>query len=179
MVTANAKAADDAGAQGAPALGFQVTTLDGKDANLADYRGKVVLFVNVASKCGLTPQYKDLQALHEKYGAKGLCVVGFPCNQFGAQEPGSPDEIREFCTANYGVKFDLFGKIEVNGDSACDFYKHLTALETQPKGAGKIGWNFEKFLIGRNGEIVARFDPNVEPTSDEVVKAIEAELAKK
>jgi glutathione peroxidase len=168
-----------ASAASASDIGYKMKNLGGKEVDLAQqYKGKVLLIVNVASKCGLTPQYKDLQALHEKYGAKGLCVVGFPCNQFGAQEPGSPDEIREFCTANYGVKFDLFGKIEVNGDGACELYKHLTALETQPKGAGKIGWNFEKFLVGRDGKVVARFEPRTKPTDPLVIQAIETELAK-
>ncbi len=168
-----------AGTASASDIGYKMKNLGGKEVDLAEqYKGKVLLVVNVASKCGLTPQYKDLQALHEKYSDKGLCVVGFPCNQFGSQEPGSPDEIREFCTANYGVKFDLFGKIEVNGDGACDLYKHLTALNTQPKGAGKIGWNFEKFLVGRDGKVVARFEPRTKPSDPIVVQAIEAELAK-
>jgi glutathione peroxidase len=160
-------------------IDFTMKTLDGKKVDLAEqYKGKVLLVVNVASQCGLTPQYKELQALHEKYGDKGLCVLAFPCNQFGQQEPGSAAEIRGFCSSKYGVKFDLFGKIDVNGDGACDFYKHLTALDTQPKGAGKIGWNFEKFLIGRNGEVAARFEPRTKPTDPMVVQAIEAELEK-
>ena len=160
-------------------IDFKVKSLDGKEVDLAKtYKGKVLLVVNVASKCGLTPQYKDLQALHEKYAAKGLCVLGFPCNQFLQQEPGSASEIREFCTTKYGVQFDMFEKIEVNGDGACAFYKHLTALPTQPKGSGDISWNFEKFLIGRDGKVVARFKPQTKPTDPELVKAIEAELAK-
>lgn len=160
-------------------IGYKMKSLDGKEVDLAkQYQGKVLLVVNVASKCGLTPQYEDLQALQEKYGDKGLCVLGFPCNQFGQQEPGSAAEIREFCSANYGVKFDLFGKIDVNGDGACELYKHLTALDTQPKGAGKISWNFEKFLIGRNGKVVARFEPRAKPTEPLVIQAIEAELGK-
>jgi glutathione peroxidase len=168
-----------AGTVAASDVGYKMKDLAGKEVDLAQqYKGKVLLIVNVASKCGLTPQYKDLQALHEKYGAKGLCVVGFPCNQFGAQEPGSSDEIREFCTANYGVKFDLMGKIEVNGEGACDLYKHLTALETQPKGAGKIKWNFEKFLVGRDGKVVARFEPQAKPTDPLLIQAIETELGK-
>lgn len=168
-----------AGTASASDVGYKMKDLAGREVDLAQqYKGKVLLIVNVASKCGLTPQYKDLQALHEKYGAKGLCVVGFPCNQFGAQEPGSADEIREFCTANYGVKFDLMGKIEVNGDGACDLYKHLTALETQPKGPGKIGWNFEKFLVGRDGKVVARFEPRTKPTDPLLIQAIETELGK-
>jgi glutathione peroxidase len=136
------------------------------------------LVINVASQCGLTPQYKDLQALHEKYKSQGLSVVGFPCNQFGKQEPGTPDEIREFCTTNYGVTFDLFEKIEVNGSGACELYKHLTALETKPKEAGDITWNFEKFVVGRDGKVAARFSPRTKPTDPELIKTIEAELAK-
>jgi glutathione peroxidase len=168
-----------ASAVSASDIGYKMKSLDGREVDLAEqYKGKVLLVVNVASKCGLTPQYKDLQALHEEYGDKGLCVLGFPCNQFGQQEPGSADEIREFCSANYGVKFDLFGKIDVNGDGACELYKHLTALDTQPKGAGKIGWNFEKFLVGRDGKVVARFEPRTKPTEPLVIQAIEAELGK-
>jgi glutathione peroxidase len=146
-------------------------TLAGKDVELSKYQGKVVLVVNVASKCGLTPQYEQLQALHKKYAKQGLAVVGFPCNQFLGQEPGTAEEIQEFCRVNYGVKFDLFAKIEVNGEGACPLYKYLTKLETKPKGPGKITWNFEKFLIGRNGEVVARFAPKTKPDAPEVVKA--------
>ncbi len=139
-------------------ISFKVKSLDGKEVDLPQkYKGKVLLVVNVASQCGLTPQYTELEAMHEKYAEKGLCVLGFPCNQFGKQEPGTASEIREFCTTKYGVKFDMFEKIEVNGEGACDLYKHLKALSTQPKGAGDISWNFEKFLVGRDGKVVARF----------------------
>jgi len=160
------------------ALNFKMKTLAGKEVELAKYQGKVLLIVNVASKCGLTPQYEQLQALHKKYAKRGLAVVGFPCNQFLAQEPGTAEEIQEFCRVNYGVEFDLFEKIKVNGKGACPLYKHLTALKTKPKGPGKITWNFEKFLIGRNGEVVARFAPKTKPGDPEVIKAIEAELGK-
>jgi glutathione peroxidase len=163
----------------AKALDFKMKTLAGKEVELGKYQGKVILVVNVASKCGLTPQYEQLQALHKKYADKGLAVLGFPCNQFLSQEPGTAEEIQEFCRVNYGVKFDLFEKIDVNGDDACDFYKHLTALKTKPKGPGKISWNFEKFLIGRNGEVLARFEPRTKPDAPEVIKLIEAELGKK
>jgi glutathione peroxidase len=160
------------------ALNFKMKALDGKEVELGKYQGKVVLIVNVASKCGLTPQYAQLQALHDKYASEGLAVVAFPCNQFGGQEPGSSDEIKQFCTANYGVKFDIFGKIEVNGDGACPLYKYLTSLKTEPKGAGKIDWNFEKFIVNRKGEVVARFAPRVKPDDADVLKVIEAELKK-
>jgi glutathione peroxidase len=162
-----------------PALNFSMKTLDGKPVELNKYRGQVVLIVNVASECGLTPQYEQLQALHEKYHDKGLAVVGVPCNQFGKQEPGSPGEIQEFCKKNYGVTFDLLSKVEVNGTNACDLYKHLKALDTKPKGPGEVSWNFEKFVINRQGEVVARFEPRTTPDAPEVVKVIEAELAKK
>lgn len=160
------------------ALAFEMETLDGKKVSLDKYSGKVILVVNVASECGLTGQYEGLQELYDKYKDKGLVVLGFPCNQFGSQEPGSAEEIKSFCTKNYGVTFDMFAKIDVNGDNAAPFYKHLTALETKPKGAGKIGWNFEKFLIGKDGTVAARFAPTVEPKADDVVKQIEALLAK-
>jgi glutathione peroxidase len=161
------------------ALNFTMKSLDGKDVKLSKYEGKVVLMVNTASKCGLTPQYKGLQELHKTYAGKGLAVLGFPANNFGQQEPGSDLEIGSFCQKNYGVDFDMFSKISVKGDDIAPLYKHLTAKETNPKFSGEISWNFEKFLIGRNGEIVARFAPKVAPDSAEVTKAIEAELAKK
>jgi glutathione peroxidase len=160
-------------------LSFTMKSLDGKDVDLSKYQGKVVMIVNVASKCGLTPQYKELQALHEKYGKDGLAILGFPCNQFLSQEPGTADQIKEFCRVNYGVSFDMFAKVEVNGDGACDLYKNLVALNTKPVGPGKISWNFEKFIIGRNGEVVARFSPRTKPEDREVLKVLEAELAKK
>jgi glutathione peroxidase len=166
-----------------PVLNFKMKRLDGKSRDLSDYQGKVVLMVNVASQCGLTPQYEQLEALHEKYAEKGLAVLGFPANEFGAQEPGSDSEIATFCKDNYKVKFDMFSKVVVkptkDGPEPCPLYKFLTSEETDPKFAGEISWNFEKFLIGRNGEIVARFKPRVKPDSPEVIQAIETELAKK
>ena len=173
--------AEDKVAEGsAPAaLNFTMKTITGKDVNLADYKGKVVLVVNVASKCGLTKQYAPLEELHEKYADKGLAVLGFPCNQFGGQEPGTEAEIAEFCAETYKVKFPMFSKVDVNGDNAAPLYKHLTALETQPKGKGDIKWNFEKFVIGKSGEVVARFAPQTSPDSKEVMAVLEAELAKK
>ena len=158
---------------------FTTKTLEGKEVDLAKtYEGKVLLVVNVASKCGLTPHYEGLQALHEKYSDKGLCVLGFPCNQFGGQEPGTAEEIREFCTTKYRVAFDMFEKIEVNGPDACALYKHLTALDAKPKGTGKISWNFEKFLVGKDGKVAARYTPRTKPNDPNLIKAIKAELAK-
>jgi glutathione peroxidase len=161
------------------ALNFTVNSLDGKPVNLSKYQGKVVLMVNTASKCGYTPQYKSLQALHEKYKDKGLAILGFPSNDFGQQEPGTDEEIATFCEKNYGVTFDMFSKVVVKGDKQCPLYKHLTSTDTNPKHAGEIKWNFEKFLINRKGEIVNRFNSKVTPDSDEMIKAIEAELAAK
>jgi glutathione peroxidase len=160
-------------------LNFKMKSLGGKEVDLSKYQGKVVLMVNVASKCGATPQYTPLQELHEKYKDQGLVVLGFPCNQFGAQEPGTATEIEEFCTENYGVTFDMFEKIDVNGEKAAPLYKYLTSKETNPDSPGKINWNFEKFLISRDGKIVSRFKTQISPDEPEVVKAIEAEIGKK
>lgn len=160
-------------------LSFKMTRLDGKPGDLADYRGKVVLIVNTASECGLTPQYEGLEKLHEKYASKGLVILGFPANEFGQQEPGTNEDIAKFCAKNYGVKFDMFAKVVVKGDGQAPLYQYLTSKETNPKFAGPIKWNFEKFLISRGEQVVARFDPQTEPEADTVVKAIEAELAKK
>lgn len=160
-------------------LNFKMKSLQGKEVDLSKYQGKVVLMVNVASRCGATPQYDQLQDLHDKYAEKGLAVLGFPCNQFGAQEPGSADDIAKFCKDNYKVTFDMFDKVDVNGADAAPLYKLLTSESTDPKFPGAVKWNFEKFLIGRNGEIVARFKTGVKPDAPEVIQAIEAELAKK
>lgn len=162
-----------------PTLNFKMKSLQGKEVDLSKYQGKVVLMVNVASRCGATPQYDQLQDLHDKYSEKGLAVLGFPCNQFGAQEPGSADDIAKFCKDNYKVTFDMFDKVDVNGDNAAPLYKYLTSESTDPKFPGAVKWNFEKFLIGRDGTIVARFKTGVKPDAPEVIKAIEAELAKK
>lgn len=147
--------------------------IDGKDVDLAKYKGNVVLIVNTASKCGLTPQYEGLQALHEKYKDQGLVILGFPCNDFGKQEPGTEGEIQAFCKQNYGVSFPLFGKITVKGDEAPAFYKKLTGSE---KFGGDIKWNFTKFLINRDGQIVARFEPKEAPDEPKLVEALEAAL---
>jgi glutathione peroxidase len=176
----NALAADAKPQAAETPLDVKMETLDGKEVNLAEkYKGKVVLLVNVASECGLTPQYKPLQEMHAKLGEEGLAIVGVPCNQFGGQEPGSAKEISEFCQATYGVKFDMLGKVDVNGEKAAPLYKFLTSKEENPKFAGPITWNFEKFLFNRDGQVVARFAPKVKPDAPEVIKAIEAELAKK
>jgi glutathione peroxidase len=135
----------------------------GKPVPLERYRGKVLLIVNTASKCGFTPQYKGLEALYQKYRAKGFVVLGFPCNQFGAQEPGSAEEIGSFCEINYGVTFPLFAKIEVNGDAAAPLYRHLKREKPGLLGSEAIKWNFTKFLVDREGRVVERFAPNTEP----------------
>jgi glutathione peroxidase len=158
------------------ALEFKMDSLSGEEVDLAKYKGKVVMVVNVASKCGLTPQYEQLQALHEKYADKGLVILGFPCNQFNGQEPGTSAEIQEFCRKNYGVEFDLFSKVDVNGDKACDLYKLLTSLDTKPTGAGDISWNFEKFVLDRNGFVVGRFGPRTKPDAPEIVALLEEQL---
>jgi glutathione peroxidase len=159
-------------------LNFKMKTLDGKDTDLSKYQGKVVLFVNVASKCGKTPQYKGLQELYDKYGKDGLVIVGVPANEFAHQEPGTDAEIAKFCESHYNVKFDMLSKVVVKGKDITPLYKFLTSKETNPKFGGEIKWNFTKFLVSRKGEVVGRFEPGVEPTSPEVVKAIETELAK-
>ena len=157
----------------------QVKSLEGKNVDLKQYQGKVVLVVNTASYCGNTPQYKSLQELHEKYADKGLAVLGFPANEFGKQEPGTDKEIAEFCTKEYGVTFPMFSKIVVKGEGQAPLYEYLTSKETNPKFAGPVTWNFEKFLINRDGEVVGRFKPGLDPKDDQVVRAIERELAKK
>jgi len=162
----------------APALNFKMKGIDGKDVELSKYQGKVVLFVNVASHCGYTKQYKALQELHDKYGKDGLAIIGVPANEFGAQEPGSDEEISQFCSSKYGVKFDMLSKVVVKGQGICPLYQFLTSKESDPKFAGEIKWNFTKFLIGKNGEIVSRFEPAVKPESPRMTSAIEAELKK-
>ena len=162
-----------------PVLNFKMKTLDGKEVELSKYQGKVVMFVNVATKCGNTPQYKQLEELYEKYGKDGLVIVGVPANEFGMQEPGTDAEIAKFCESTYNVKFPMLSKVVVKGDGICPLYKFLTSKETDPKFAGDVTWNFEKFVVGRNGEVVARFKPKTKPDAEEVVKTIEEELKKK
>ena len=160
-------------------LDHQMKSIDGKLVDLAQYKGDVVLIVNVASKCGNTPQYKGLEEVYKKYNDKGLAVLGFPANEFGGQEPGSDEQIAEFCKSTYNVDFPMFSKVVVKGTGITPLYKHLTSKDTNPQFAGDVTWNFEKFLIGRNGQVVARFSPKTKPEAPEVVKAIETELAKK
>lgn len=160
-------------------LNFKMTSLDGKEVDLAHYKGKVVLFVNVASACGYTPQYKPLQELYSKYEKDGLVIIGVPCNQFGKQEPGSNADIAEFCKKNYGVTFPMLAKVDVNGKDACGLYKFLTSKDTDPKFAGPIHWNFEKFLVGRNGEVVARFASDANLEGEAFLKVLREELNKK
>jgi glutathione peroxidase len=178
-VTSNTMWADDKGGKVPAALNFKMENLAGEQVDLSKYKGKVVLMVNVASKCGYTPQYAALEALHEKYGDQGLAILGFPANEFGKQEPGTNQEISEFCTSKYGVKFDMFAKTVVKGQGQCPLYQFLTSKETDPKFAGPIGWNFEKFLINRDGEVVARFKSGIKPDSNVVIAKIEEELNKK
>jgi glutathione peroxidase len=157
-------------------LQFTMKGLDGKDVDLSKYAGKVVMIVNTASKCGFTPQYGGLEKLHEKYADQGLAILGFPANDFGQQEPGSDVEISGFCTKNYGVKFDMFSKVQVTGADKTPLYKLLTDAGTNPQTPGEVQWNFEKFLIGRDGQLLNRFRSAVKPESEEVTGAIEAAL---
>ncbi len=163
----------------APVLNFKMKSLDGKEIDLSKYQGKVVMIVNVASECGLTKQYKGLQKLNDKYAKDGLVIVGVPANEFNKQEPGTDKEIAAFCKAEYGVTFPMTSKVVVKGPGITPLYQYLTSKDTNPKFSGPIGWNFTKFLIARDGTIVKRFEPRVDPLAGDVVKAIEAELKKK
>ena len=155
---------------------ISVNTLGGQPASMGDLAGNTLLVVNVASKCGLTPQYAGLERLHERFAGRGFSVAGFPCNQFGGQEPGSAEEISEFCSTTYGVTFPMFEKIEVNGPGRHPLYAELTAAPDAVGKAGDIEWNFEKFLVGPDGKVVARFRPLTDPEDPEIVSAIEANL---
>ena len=148
-----------------PIYDFAVTDIHGKEHKLERYEGKVMLIVNVASKCGFTPQYKGLEALYERLHPRGLEVLGFPCNQFGAQEPGTEKEIASFCELNYGVTFPLYAKIDVNGAKAAPLYRYLKNEKPGLLGSEAIKWNFTKFLVDRNGNVVERYAPNVEPSA--------------
>jgi glutathione peroxidase len=151
---------------------FKAPTADGREQSLAEYRGKVLLVVNTASKCGFTPQFAGLEELYEKYGDKGLVILGFPCNQFANQDPGSNDEIQEFCQLNYGVTFPMFGKIEVNGSGADPLFRHLKKKAPGALGTERIKWNFTKFLIDADGTVIKRYAPTDKP------KAIEKDISK-
>jgi glutathione peroxidase len=153
-----------------------VNTLAGQPSSLAELEGKTLLVVNVASKCGLTPQYTGLEQLQKQFADRGFSVVGFPCNQFGGQEPGSAEEIAEFCSATYGVSFPMFEKIDVNGSGRHPIYTELTATADADGEAGDIQWNFEKFLVGPDGSVLARFRPMTTPDAPELIAAIEASL---
>lgn len=154
---------------------FSATTIDGKPRSLSDYRGKVLLVVNTASKCGFTPQYKGLEAIYRQFKDRGFAVLGFPCNQFGAQEPGEDASIAEFCERNFGVSFPLFAKVDVNGDDAHPLFKHLTSEKKGLLGSSAIKWNFTKFLIGKDGSVIERYAPTTAP--EDLIKDIEKALA--
>jgi glutathione peroxidase len=151
---------------------FTLNSIDGQPAPLAAYQGKVLLLVNVASKCGFTPQYKELEAIYEKYKDQGLVVVGFPANNFMAQEPGTNEEIKTFCTRTYNVKFPMYSKISVKGDDRAPLYQFLTDKTANPSTGGEIKWNFTKFLVGKDGKVIARFEPAVKPDAPQVIEAI-------
>jgi glutathione peroxidase len=157
---------------------FNLKTIDGQPTSLKAYHGKVVLLVNVASKCGFTPQYTGLEALYEKYKDRGLVIVGIPANNFAQQEPGTDAEIKKFCSSKYSVTFPMMSKVSVLGDDKTPLYVFLTGKDTDPKFGGDIKWNFTKFLFDRNGNPVARFEPNITPDSPEVTAAIESALSK-
>lgn len=176
-------AADDANKTDVPkVLTFGMNSLEGQPVDMKKYAGKVIMFVNVASKCGYTNQYEGLQKLHERYKDKGLALIGVPCNQFGAQEQGNSKEIREFCTNTYKVTFDMMEKVNVNdkGDAkACDLYRYLTNLNSKPKSQGNVSWNFEKFILDRKGNLIGRFESKVKPDDPAIIELIEKALGEK
>jgi glutathione peroxidase len=161
------------------ALNFKVKNIDGKDVDLATYKGKVLLVLNVASKCGNTPQYTALEAMAKKYRDQGLVVMGFPANNFGGQEPGTEAEIKEFCEETYKVDFPMFSKVSVKGDDIAPLFKYLTSQECKPVSKGDIAWNFEKFLINRQGTLINRFANKTKPDDPTIVTAVETALAEK
>ncbi len=160
-----------------PALSFKMKDIDGKDQDLRKYYGNVVLMVNTASKCGYTPQYKGLETLYEKYRKKGLVVLAFPANDFNHQEPGSDSEIKEFCSTNFHVTFPIYSKVTVKGPKSCDLYKYLTNKNADHKFGGDIEWNFTKFLVNRNGEVIGRFNHDIAPENDALTQAVKKALA--
>jgi len=155
---------------------FTLNSIDGRPAPLSAYQGKVVLIVNVASRCGFTPQYAGLEALYEKYKDRGFAILGFPANNFGGQEPGTNEEIKTFCSTKYNVTFPMYSKISVKGDDQAPLYRFLTDKQANPATGGEIQWNFTKFLVDKNGKVVARFEPKVTPESPDVASAIEKAL---
>ena len=166
-----------AGANADSIYDIKLKDIDKKPTTLKAHKGKALLIVNVASECGLTSQYEGLEALHRKYQGKGFAVLGFPCNQFGGQEPGTNEQIKKFCSSNYSVTFPMFDKIEVKGKNQHPLYRKLAGAKS--KFSGDVGWNFAKFLVGKDGKVIARFDPNEEPGSQKLVAAIEKALAAK
>jgi glutathione peroxidase len=165
-------------ANAASIYSFTMKSIDGQPVSLKAYKGKVVLLVNVASKCGFTPQYAGLEALYEKYKGRGLVIIGVPANNFAQQEPGTNEEIKSFCSRKYNVTFPMMSKVSVLGDDETPLYRSLTDKSADPKFGGDIKWNFTKFLFGRNGNLVARFEPPVKPDSTEVQSAVESALGK-
>jgi glutathione peroxidase len=160
-------------------LDFKVKNIDGKEIPLKAYRGKVLLIVNTASRCGYTPQYEGLEALYQKYKRQGLRIAGFPSNDFGGQEPGTEKDIKEFCTSKYKVTFDMYSKVATKGPAQSPLYKFLTEKETNGEMSGDIPWNFTKFLVDRKGNVIARFEPKDAPLTPKVMEAIEAALKAK
>lgn len=160
-------------------LQFTMKDIDGKDVELSTFKGKVVLFVNVASKCGYTPQYEGLEALYQKFSKDGLMVIGVPANEFGKQEPGSDSDIKKFCTSKYNVTFPMMSKVAVKGKDICPLYKFLTSKETNPNHGGDVAWNFEKFLVSRKGEVIGHYKSKVKPDDETFVKAVKKALESK
>jgi len=175
-VSSRASGKPDSGATMNSIYDFSLEDIDHKEVNLGQYRGKVVMMVNVASRCGYTPQYEGLQKLYLKYKDRGFVILGFPANNFMAQEPGTDEEIKTFCSTKYSVTFPIFSKISVKGDDIHPLYKFLSSKETNPDFGGEIKWNFSKFLVDKSGKIIARFEPKVTPESDPVIQAIEKAL---
>jgi len=164
---------------GAAVLGGTMKDIDGKDVDLSKYKGNVVMIVNVASKCGFTPQYEQLEAVYSKYKDQGFTILGFPANDFMKQEPGTDAEIKQFCTSTFNVDFPMFSKITVKGDERPELYKKLTSKEANGEFGGEIGWNFTKFLVDREGNVVARYDSKTKPDDPAVIAKLEEELKKK
>ena len=178
LATSLPPAAEAAPAKPTGVLSYTVQDIDGKSVPLSRYKGKVLMIVNTASLCGNTPQYASLEKLDQKYKAQGLRILAFPANDFGQQEPGTNGEIRQFCTSKFNSTFDLFSKVSVKAPNQAPLYTFLTSKDTDPKFGGDIEWNFAKFLIGRNGQVVARFQAGHDPLSPDVVTALEMELKK-